>query len=80
MKSPEKARFAIIRVGGKAGTVLTLEEATSYSHETVQYVQGNPTPFYEAETAMQHMAEISTGAKVINQREIRDAVLRSESR
>jgi hypothetical protein len=79
VQDPQKATFAIIRVGGKAGTVLTLEEATSYSHETVQYVQGDPTPFYEAEAVMQHMAEISTGAKVINQREIRDAVLRSES-
>jgi hypothetical protein len=59
--------------------VLTLEEATSYSHETVQYVRGDPSPFYAAETAMQHMAEISTGAKVINQREIRDSVLRAES-
>jgi hypothetical protein len=80
VKDPRKSDFAIIRVGGKAGTVLTLEEATSYSHETVQYVQGDPTPFYEAEAVMQHMAEASTGAKVINQREIRDAVLRSKSK
>lgn len=79
VKDPEKASFAIIRVGGKAGTVLTLSEAAAYSHETVQYVQGDSQPFYAAETAMQHMAALSTGAKVINQREIKDAVLRSES-
>ncbi|WP_416174267.1 MAG: SAM-dependent methyltransferase [Bifidobacterium crudilactis] len=79
VKDPEKATFAIIRVGGRAGTVLTLEKASTYSHETVQYVRGDSEPFYAAETDMQHMAEISTGAKVINQREIRDAVLRSES-
>lgn len=79
VKDPERATFAIIRVGGKAGTVLTLAEATAYSRETLQYVRGDIKPFYEAETAMQHVAEISTGAKVINQREIRAAVLRSES-
>jgi hypothetical protein len=79
MKDPEKASFAIIRVGGKAGTVLTLEEAAAYSHETVQYVRGDPSPFYAAETVMQHMAEISTGAKIINQREICESILLSES-
>lgn len=79
VKDPEKASFAIIRVGGRAGTVLTLEEAGSYSHETVQYVCGNPSPFYAAQTDMQHMAEISTGAKVINQSEICESVLRAES-
>ena len=55
VKDPQKATFAIIRVGGRAGTVLTLEEATSYSHETVQYVQGDPSPFYEAEAVMQQV-------------------------
>lgn len=79
VKDPSMATFAIIRVGGKAGTVLTLGEATAYSRETLQYVRGDIEPFYEAETAMQHAADISTGAKVINQREIRAAVLRSES-
>lgn len=79
IKDPTKASFAIVRVGGRAGTVLTLGEATAYSRETLQYVRGDIEPFYEAETAMQHAADISTGAKVINQREIRAAVLRSES-
>ena len=79
VKDPTRASFAIVRVGGRAGTVLTLAEATAYSHETLQYIHGDATPFYEVETAMQHMAALSTGAKVINQREIKDAVLRSES-
>lgn len=78
-KDPTKASFAIIRVGGRAGTVLTLAEATAYSCETLQYVRGDIKRFYEAETAMQHIAAISTGAKVINQREIREIIMRSES-
>lgn len=79
IKDPTKASFAIVRVGGRAGTVLTLGEATAYSCETLQYVRGDIKRFYEAETAMQHIAAISTGAKVINQREIREIIMRSES-
>lgn len=60
VKDSERATFAIIRVGGKAGTVLTLGEATAYSRETLQYIHGDIEPFYEAETAMQHMADISS--------------------
>lgn len=80
VKDPERATFAIIRVGGRAGTVLTLAEATAYSRETLQYVCGEDIKaFYEAEAEMQHVAAISTGAKVINQREISQIVMRSES-
>lgn len=79
VKDPSMATFAIIRVGGKAGTVLTLTESATYSRETLQYVNGDSTAFYECQGEMQHIAAISTGAKVINQREISQIVMRSES-
>jgi type I restriction-modification system DNA methylase subunit len=79
VKDPRKATFAIIRVGGKAGTVLTLGEATAYSRETLQYVRGDIEAFYECQGEMQHVADISTGAKIINQREIREIIARAES-
>lgn len=79
VKDPSMATFAIIRVGGKAGTVLTLAEATAYSRETLQYIYGDSAPFYECQGEMQHIAAISTGAKIINQREIREIIARSES-
>ena len=80
VKDPSMATFAIIRVGGKAGTVLTLTESATYSRETLQYVNGDSTAFYECQGEMQHIAAISTGAKVINQREISQIVMRSELR
>jgi hypothetical protein len=79
VKDPSMATFAIIRVGGKAGTVLTLGEATAYSRETLQYVRGDIEAFYECQGEMQHVADISTGAKIINQREIREIIARAES-
>ncbi|KFJ03996.1 SAM-dependent methyltransferase [Bifidobacterium subtile] len=79
VKDPSMATFAIIRVGGKAGTVLTLAESATYSRETLQYVNGDSTAFYECQGEMQHIAAISTGAKIINQREIREIIARSES-
>ena len=79
VKDPTRASFAIVRVGGRAGTVLTLAEAMTYSRETLQYVRGDAERFYEEESAMQHVAMLGTGAKVINQREITQIVMRSES-
>lgn len=79
VKDPTMATFAIVRVGGRAGSVLTLGEATAYSRETLQYVRGNIKGFYECQGEMQHIAAISTGAKIINQRGIREIIARSES-